>query len=60
MMNQNTPNDMMRIAVRGTTIARIKVPRLFDEDDVAAAVEVPDDAEEVFVEEAVASVLGVA
>lgn len=59
MMNQNTPNDMMRIAATGTTIAGIKVSRLFDEDDVAAAVEVPDVTEEVFAEEAVASVLGV-
>lgn len=57
MMNQNTPNDMIRIAATGTTIAGIKVPRSSDEDELAAAIEVSDDVEEAFAEEVVASVL---
>ena len=44
-MNQKTPKDTMRTAATGTTMAGIKVPRLFDEDDLAAAVDVSADAE---------------
>jgi len=47
----------MKTAATGTMIAGIKVPRLFDEDDLAAVVDVSEEAGDVFAAEVGASLL---
>lgn len=48
----------MRTAATGTTIAGIRIPRLLDEDDLAAAVDVSEEASDVFAAEVAATLLG--